>query len=356
MAKKTLLGFLVGIVVASLTVILATTPGSAAAKKVYRVEARTTTFGGSSYILGFAFCDLLNKHSSWVRGSVLESTGTPENIKLVGQDPKKRARTFFTCTAELFEMARKGEPPFQKDAKAYKNLMIMANQQELIGTLITLNPKIKTLADLKGKRVATWPRGTMKFDATYKLIAGAGKDVVDAVKWQYTAYAGYNDMILGKTDAAFTFCPETAPGVFTTVPKLKELMSKRKVYFITATPAMRRLSEKLYGTMYGLTSAMPAGILGDGVPNQKVLGINMVLGWGVYPEMPAEVVYEILKVMDQYGDQVKTYHASGKGWVRARYGAYPVPKEDFHPGARKYFEEKGIPYGDQYFFKLYPID
>ena len=165
--------------------------------------------------------------------------------------------------------------------------MVMANQQELIGTIITLDPKIKTLADLKGKRVATWPRGTQKFDATYKLIGGAGKEVLDSIKWQYTAYAGYNDMILGKTDAALAFCPERGKNVYTTVPKLKELMSKRDVYFVTATAAMRRHSEKLYGTMYGLTATMPKGILGNGVPRQKVLGMNMVLGWGVYPEMPA---------------------------------------------------------------------
>ena len=113
MSKKTCLGLLAVVLLASLAMVFAALPASAADKKVYRVEARTTTFGGSSYILGFAFCDLLNKNSSWVRGSVLESTGSAENIKLVGQNPKKRTRTFFTCTAELFERARQGLPPFR---------------------------------------------------------------------------------------------------------------------------------------------------------------------------------------------------------------------------------------------------
>ncbi len=356
MARKILTVFFAGALALALAVFLAGVPSLQAAKKLYRVEARTTTFGGSSYILGFAFSDLLNKHSSWVRGSVLESTGTPENIKIVGQDPKKRKRTFFSCTAEMYQKARNGEPPFARKPKFYKNLMIMANQQELCGTIITLDPKIKTLADLKGKRVATWPRGTMKYDGTYKLIAGAGKDVVQSIRWQYTGYAGYNDMILGKVDAAFTFCPERGEGVYTTVPKLKELMTKRKVYFVTATSEMRKRSMKLYGTMYGLTATMKPGTLGKGVPRQKILGLNIVIGWGIYPEVPADVVYEILKVMDAKRKLVRTYHSAGKGWVRAKYGAYPVPKKDWHPGARKFFEEKGIPYGKDYFFKLYPID
>jgi TRAP transporter TAXI family solute receptor len=332
-------------------------PGPAqAGAKYYRVEARTTTFGGSSYILGFGMCDLLNKHSDMVRGSVLESTGTPENIKVVGLDPKKRKRTFFTCTAEMFEKAKKGEPPFNQNADKFKDLMVMANQQELAGVIITLDPKIKTLADLKGKRVATWPRGTSKYDMTYKLIGGAGKEVLDSIKWQYTGYAGYNDMILGKADAAYAFCPERGKDVYTTVPKLKELMSKRDVYFVTATPAMRKKSAELYGAAYGATATLKKGVLGNGVPRQTVLGFNIILAWAVYPEMPEKVVYNILKVTDQYRKQMKTYHSAGKGWIREKYGAYPAPKKDWHPGARKFFEENNIPYGLKYFETVYPME
>jgi TRAP transporter TAXI family solute receptor len=332
-------------------------PGlSQAAPKLYRVEARTTTFGGSSYILGFGMCDLLNKHSEWVRGSVLESTGTPENIKLVGMSPGKRARTFFTCSAEMFDKAKKGEAPFNQDADKFKDLMVMAYQQSLAVCLVTLDPNIKTLADLKGKRVATWPKGTTKFDMTQKLIGGAGKEVLDSIKWQFTAYAGYNDMILGKTDAALAFCPERGNGVYTTVPKLKELLSKRKVYFVTATPAMRKASGKLYGDVYGATATLKKGVLGDGLPRHNVLCFNIVLGWAVYPDMPADVVYEILKVTTAHAKDLVTYHAAAKGWGPTNFGAYPAPQKDWHPGAVKFFNEHKIPFGQKYFEKLYPSE
>lgn len=355
MTKKFALGLCLFCALALVMGAMATPPEAMAKKKYYRVEARTTTFGGSSYILGFAACDLLNKHSDWVRGSVLESTGSPENIKVVGLNAKKRKRTFFTCAAEMFEKARAGQPPFNKNAAKFKDLMIMANQQELAGVIITLDPKIKTLADLKGKRVATWPKGTSKFDMTYKLIGGAGKEVLDSIKWQFTGYAGYNDMILGKVDAAFSFCPERGKDIYTTVPKLKELMSKRDVYFVSATPAMRRLSAKLYGAAYGATATLKKGVLGKGLPRQDVMGFNIILAWAVYPDMPEKVVYEILKIMDKYQAQMPTYHSAGKGWVPAKYGAYPAPKADWHPGARKFFEEKGIPYGLKYFNEVYPV-
>jgi hypothetical protein len=336
--------------------LLAVASAPAAAQDVYRVEARTTTFGGSSYILGFAICDLLNKHSDTVKGSVLESSGSSENIRLVGRDPKKRARTFFTATAEQFEKAREGKPPYDDQPESYRDLMVMSLQQTLAGVIITLDPEIKTLADLKGKRVATWPRGTTKFDLTHTLIAGAGKEVVESVRWQYTGYAGYNDMILGKTDAAFAFLPERGPGVFTTVPKLKELMTKRDVYFVTATPRMRRRSAELFGRAYGATSTVPAGALGEGVPRQKVIGWNLVLGWGVYPDLPDKVVYEILRIIYEYHGQLKTYHAAGKNMTPERLGVYPAPKEAWHPGARKFFADHGLSYGVDYFEKVYPME
>ncbi|MCB2225604.1 MAG: TAXI family TRAP transporter solute-binding subunit [Desulfarculaceae bacterium] len=355
MPKKALLSFAAAALLA-LTAAWLALPGPAAAGKFYRVEARTTTFGGSSYVLGFGMCDLLNKYSDMVRGSVLESTGTPENIKVVGVDPKKRKRTFFTCSAEMFEAARAGKPPFTQVADKVKDIMVMCYQQSLAVAFITLDPNIKTLADLKGKRVATWPRGTTKYDMAYKFLGGAGKEVLDSVKWQYTGYAGYNDMILGKCDAAVSFCPQRGNGIYTTVPKLKELLSKRKVFFVTATPAMRKLSGKLYGPVYGATAIMPKGILGNGMPQQKVLCYNIVLAWAVYPQIPADVVYNILKTTFAHREQMKTYHSSAKAWTPESLGAYPAPKAQWHPGARKYFEENKLPYGEKYFDKVYAVE
>lgn len=327
-----------------------------AGQKVYRVEARTTTFGGSSYILGFGMIDILNKKSDRIKGSVLESSGTPENIKTVGQNAKKRKRTFFTMVPEMWAKARKGEPPFEENPGAYKDLMIMMDQQKLAATFITLDPKIKTLADLKGKRVATWPKGTTKFDECEKLVGGAGKEVLNSIKWQYTGYAGYDDMIIGKTDAAYTFAPERGKGKYATIPKLKELMSKRKVYFVTATPEMRETTRKVYGDVYGATLKIPANSFGKGIPDREIISMNLVLGWGVYADFPENIVYEMVKVLDENHSLLGGYHSAGKNWNRSTYGAYPIPKKYFHPGARKYFEEKGIKYGSDYFFEEYPIN
>ena len=355
MAKKLGLMVSIGLCFVFITFLPNFVEQAVAAKKIYRVEFRTTTFGGSSYILGFGMADILNKKSDWIKGSVLESSGTPENIKIVGQDAKKRKRTIFTMVPEMWDKARKGLPPFEENPGLYKKLMIMMSQQKLAATFITLDPKIKTLADLKGKRVATWPKGTTKFDESEKLLAGAGKDVLNSIHWQYTGYAGYDDLIIGKTDAAYTFCPERGKGKYATIPKLKELMSKRKVYFVTATSEMREKTRKEYGDVYGATLKIPENSFGKGTPNRDIVCMNLVLGWGVYADFPEDVLYDIIKVLDDNHSMLGDYHPAGKYWNRQTYGAYPVPKEYFHPAARKYFDEHGIKYGVDYFFEEYPI-
>lgn len=324
--------------------------------KIYRIEVRTATFGGSTYILGFAISDILNKKSTWVRGSVLESTGTTSCIKTVGGDPEKRKRTIINCAADTFFKAKNGEPPFEKNAELYKDVMIMMFQQYLGTMFVTIDPNIKTLADLKGKRVATWPRGTTKFEHGYNLIAGAGKEVLDSIQWQYTAYAGYEDLIVKKVDAALGYCSAMGPGQYSPLPQLKELMTKRRIYFITATPEMRLNSRKLFGDAYGATVKLKANIFGTGIPRQDILCFNAVLAWGIYPNVPEDVVYEIMKTLNENHAMFKEYHSSGKNVLPETYGLYPAPKEYWHPGARKYYDEKGIGYGTDYFFNVFKTD
>ena len=76
--------------------------------------------------------------------------------------------------------------------------------------------------------------------------------------------------------------------------------------------------------------------------------------WGIYPDFPDDVAYEIVKTLDENHTMFKDYHNAGKNIDPTTYGLYPVAKDKFHPGARKYYDEKGIKYGRDYFFKLFP--
>ncbi|MBN2059592.1 MAG: hypothetical protein JW882_04160 [Deltaproteobacteria bacterium] len=134
----------------------------------------------------------------------------------------------------------------------------------------------------------------------YSFIAGAGKDVVDSIKWQYTQFDGYDDLLIGKTDAIMGFWPMVAPGKYTPIPKLKEIMTKsKKLRVIGATSEERSRTKKEFGPTFGATDLMPANGLGQGFPDKDVLFYVNVGGWGAYPELSADVVYEMLSIWEK---------------------------------------------------------
>jgi len=202
--------------------------------------------------MGFAASDILNKYSSWVRASVLESTGSLESISIVGEDPAKRKRTIFLNIWNDWDKMTHDIAPYDQFPGYGADIRAVMSDQNYPLGLITLDPNIRTIDDLRGKRVSVFPRGSTKSDQMIWLVDTAGGDIVESIDWQYTAYEGYDDMIMGKVDAATAFVTEMIPGQkYTAPPKLAEVMSKKKVYFITRTWEQVRRGEELYGPMVG---------------------------------------------------------------------------------------------------------
>jgi len=323
------------------------------AKKIFRTEVRTTGFGGICYVMGFANADILNKKSSWVRCSPLESTGSTENIKSVGHDPKKRKRTFFTTGYGMYLRALAGESPMNDKPELYKDLMPIRASEKIGFVMYTLDPTIKTVKDLKGKTVGTWGKGTMKFFETQSYIGL--KDVIDSVKWAHSGYQSYDGMILGTVDAVVAFAAEVALHKYAPTPALAELIAKgKKLYIVSRTPESIKISKKVYGD--GLSTPCPIrkDAIAPGLPEKggAIAYLNPI-GYSVYPEFPEDVVYEILKTTTDNWEMYKDYHPSGPAWAPENMGLFPVPKERWHPAAKKFFEERKINYGLDFFNEVY---
>lgn len=328
------------------------TPASTA-QKIYRTEVRTTGFGGICYVMGFATSDILNKKSAWVRCAPLESTGSAENIKVVGHDPKKRKRTFFTTGYGMYLRALAGESPVGDKPELYKDLMPIRATEKIAVAMYTFDPAIKTVKDLKGKRVGTWGKGTMKFLETQAYVGY--KDVMDTIKWEHSGYQSYDGMILGTVDVVFAFAAEVSLHKYAPVPKLKELIAKgKKLYVVSRTPESIKISQKVYGKAVSTPLPLRPNAIASGLPETggRVAYLNPI-AYSAYSELPEDVVYEILKVTTENWEMYKDYHPSGPAWVPENMGLFPAPKERWHPAARKFYEKRGIDYGLDHFNKVY---
>jgi TRAP-type uncharacterized transport system substrate-binding protein len=122
-----------------------------------------------------------------------------------------------------------------------------------------------------------------------------------------------------------------------------EIFSARKVGFVDFT---KEVIDKTYEKApfpYIPPVYVPEGTY---LPDQKgfwAIGVDNY--YACDKELPDDVVYEMLRVLYDHVDEFKNYHAMGKGIAKESIGRMAVPVDRIHPGAVKFFEDKGIKYG-----------
>jgi uncharacterized protein len=81
-------------------------------------------------------------------------------------------------------------------------------------------------------------------------------------------------------------------------------------------------------------------------PDQKkpIRGVDAALFWAADQELDAAVVYEITKIIYEHIDELNASYPSSL-MTRKQLAALRLPRELFHPGALKFYEEVGVPVG-----------
>jgi TRAP-type uncharacterized transport system substrate-binding protein len=158
---------------------------------------------------------------------------------------------------------------------------------------------------------------------------------------------GWNDgskaVLDGLADALEVVTSLGGKGEFLSHPSYAEIVASRETYIMGPTQEEVTKGNKAANRSYGYTY-IPPGALGK---NQKngAGAFNMMNEYYVYPEVPDEVVAEILRIVYEQNDKLGGYHAVGRGLTRERMGWLTSEKtlDEVHPAAIKFFKEKNIP-------------
>lgn len=128
-------------------------------------------------------------------------------------------------------------------------------------------------------------------------------------------------------------------------PALGELIATRDLYYVSFDKdahdaAVKEIAKDTTPEWYAY--AIPPG----GLPKQTEPWVVQggPINWSCDKEMPDEVVYEIIRIMAKNTEGFERYHPLGKTITpenMAKLGDESV----VHPGALKYYKEKGIPIG-----------
>lgn len=214
-----------------------------------------------------------------------------------------------------------------------QDLRIILGRSATVGFATAADANIKTVADLKGKRVGYVqgnPSVNVKNDAML-AYAGLSRDDVEVV--QFGSYSAMLQAIInGQNDAGMTV---------TTSGNMRELEASPRGLHWPAFPADNKEGwEKIRDVASFFepkTETVGAGIPEGGVP---LVGYRYPM-LVTYASTPADEVYALIKALDESFDEYKTATPGAERWAIETAGVPPADAP-WHEGAIRYLKEKGV--------------
>lgn len=156
----------------------------------------TATIGGAYYPVGQAMTSIINKYVPGIAITPEVTNGAVENPRLVGDGDTD----FGITNANTAFFAFDGQKPYNKKIE---NLAAIGNLHPSVFQIVVLNKsKIKSFADLKGKKVAVGPAGGGTIPILQSLLEEYGMKM-DDIKANYLPYTdGFTQLGDDNLDAA----------------------------------------------------------------------------------------------------------------------------------------------------------
>lgn len=283
--------------------------------------------GGVYYPLGGGFANVLSKTVPGMQATAEVTGGSVANLQLIGTGKPYIALSQADATADAVRGVDKfkGKPvPVRTLAILYPNRMHVVSIE---GT------GVNTMADLKGKRVGTGSPGSATEVFAFRVIEAAGLDKdKDMTRERLGVAESVNALKDKKIDAFFWVggLPTAAVTDLGATPGVKiKLIDHANV-----VPAIN----KKFGNIY-VEDTIPKGTYpGQTADNRQATVTNILIA---NANMSEQTAYNITKALfDSREDLIRVHkEANNIKLENQKESASPAP---FHPGALRYFKEKGV--------------
>lgn len=277
-------------------------------------------------VIGAGVADVVNRNNPDIRVAMQASAGSVENLRLLGT---KQVVMGFAAADALYA-AYNGEREFSEGA--YKHLRaVISTYPNALHFAVHKDSKIRSPKDLRGKTVSVGAPGSLPRSIVTTLMQKyygmkGGSDYKEQSLSTADALAAVGDK---QVDAAFIALG--LPGAAVTAAMLSgnirlaridpDVLDKAVTDFPYWTKA--EIAKDTYG-------GMP-----EGVPTVFVQTIVTLRG-----DVPEDVAYKITKTLLEHTEDLAKVHSVGKSFTLAN--ALKGVSVPFHPGAKRYLEEKGV--------------
>ncbi|OGP80106.1 MAG: C4-dicarboxylate ABC transporter substrate-binding protein [Deltaproteobacteria bacterium RBG_16_49_23] len=296
------------------------------AQKTVRLSIATGGTGGVYYPLGGGMANIISKHIPYTEATAEVTTASVDNCRLVGAGKAELA----LIMADTGWDAYQGKAQFKEKVPLRTIAVLYPNNMHIV----TAEGKgIEKVTDLKGKRVSTGAPGSGTEVMALRVIEAYGLDPTkDMTRDKLGVSESAGALKDRKIDAFFWVggLPTAAVTDFGATPGVKIKL----ISHVDAVPKMR----ETYGPIY-VKGVIPTKTY----PGQDVdVPISIVWNLLVCNEnMKGDVAYDIVKTLFDRKPELVNVHREAR-WLSLEpqaTGGSPIP---FHPGAIRYFKEKGI--------------
>ncbi len=298
-----------------------------AAAGVQAAEFINILTGGTSgvyYPLGVALSQIYSKAIPEAKSSVQATKASAENLNLIQAG---RGELAFTLGDALSD-AWKGNAGAGFKTPLKKLRAVAAIYPNYIQIVASADSGIKTLADLRGKRVSVGaPKSGTEINAR-AILKGAGLSYADLGRVEYLPFGESVELMKNRQIDA------TLISAGLGVSAIRDLATSVKMVVVSIPPAVvAKINDPAYQA-----AVIPANTYEDQTTDVPTVAIGNVLV--TRADLPADTVYKMTKAMFTHLPELVAAHSAAKAIkLENAVKGLPIP---LHPGAAKYYREVGL--------------
>jgi len=276
---------------------------------------------GTYFPLGGALAEIWNKNIAKMNANATATGASAANIAMLKNGEvdvifvQNDAAYYALNDLEIYK------------GKSLKDIRGLASLYDETCQLVALaDSGIKTIADLKGKRVSVGAAGSGVELNSRQILEAAGLTYAD-IKVQYLSFAeSASNLKDGNIDAAFNTAGAPTAAI-------QDLAASKKIVMVPVDGAVAKklMAKYAFYTPTLLTAGTYSGQAAD------VMTVSVKSMLCVSSKLDAGLVYDMLKTMFANGDRLAASHKKGADVkIAAAVDGMSVP---LHPGAEKFYKE-----------------
>lgn len=298
-------------------------PGNALSQE-RKITFNSGCLPGMYFHLGSAITKVIQDKYGDIQVNLQPVVSSIINSKMIGAGEAD----VVTVQNDIAYYALKGIKPFFN--KPVTNIRGIASlYSETVQIQARKDANIASVKDLKGKRVAVGPHGTMPVETSLQVLEAYGLKFEDLGKVEYlTINEAANALKANRIDALFFLGAEG-------YPSMSGVASQTDTIIIPIDDLGAAMLTKQYP--YYVKRILPAGIYKGVSADVPTLAVYTMLAASA--ELDNDTAYRVTKAIFENIKTIAPCHAVGKQIkLGTALAGMPIP---VHPGAEKYYKEVG---------------